>query len=197
MRRVTRYVSEAACPTSSRNEDCRLGPPQPHPAGRGDADCTGDERRRRPEESLRERSAPTSSALETGRIAGGARRWGGVRDIRIGSGGWVGRNSQRCGRWSGGGRRRRGRVGGWWWWWGLNRRSTRVVRGNKGRVGGGGQNMAKSSVSSSPRHPSFRRSIAACLFRRLRTPKEREREDFVGLFRVKFDIAVQMSAFSS
>lgn len=87
MRRVTRYVSEAACPTSSRNEDCRLGPPQPHPAGRGDADCTGDERRRRPEESLRERRADLLGAGDgphcgrraaLGRCAGYSNRFGWV-----------------------------------------------------------------------------------------------------------------------
>ena len=58
MRRETRYVSEAACPTSSRNdEDWRLRLP-----GLGDAVRTGDEeRRRRPAESVRARSAPASS----------------------------------------------------------------------------------------------------------------------------------------
>lgn len=131
MRRETRYVSEAAWPTSSRNdEDCRLRVP-----GLGDddaADCTGDaERRRRPAESLRASSAPASST--EGRIANCELRWrrrgsaaGGCAAVGrfefsfgLARGGWVGGAAvERSG--AGRGRccerRRRAR-----WWWGLNR----------------------------------------------------------------------------
>lgn len=100
MRRETRYVSEAACPTSSRNdEEWRLRLP-----GLGDAVRTGDEerRRRRPAESVRARSAPASST--EARIANAkqsppppppprpaAQRSG---EIRIGF--WPGRGCRAC-----------------------------------------------------------------------------------------------------
>jgi hypothetical protein len=132
VRRETRYVSEAACPTSSRNDDdCRLRRPPRAPGGLGHADCTGDvDWRRRPAESLRARSAPASSteARIATPTAGGFGEWG---DSNWGAGGWgAGRGSEQA---SGGARgsglnnRRR---------WGNERDEEGVVGWSTGAGGG-------------------------------------------------------------